>query len=206
MQLDAIWFPPECHPEQPLIKARKAWKKKTCIPVLNLPQIVLHCTSTKISGYSFRWEMWQGKSFLACTCGLFTCTKRKDMTKRVHLWLYKQQNLSVSRCLCFHCKDLVVMSWTGPWVMAGNLSFCWGYQWSCSKLSSQLSSPWTWRWLSHWCLHHSQGDWSRMVAQPSDGTPHESGMRARGEREVKVSGKPRHTREEVLANVHQDCC
>lgn len=147
----------------------------------------------------------RGKCFLACACSLFTCTKRKDMTKEVHLWLCKQQNLAVSRCLCIHCKDLVVQYWIGPRVMAGSLSW-WGYWWSCNKVSSQMSSPLTWRWLSCWCLHHSQGDWSRMVAQPSDGYPHESGMRAAGEREVEVSGKPRDTKEEVLPNVHQGCC
>lgn len=151
--------------------------------------------------------MWPGgKCFLACACGLFTCIKRKDMTKEVHLWLCKQQNCAVSRCLCFHCKGLVALYWTGPWVVAGKLSFWWGHSWSCNKLSPQMSSPWTWRWLSCWCLHHSQGNWSRMVAQPSDGAPHKSGMRAGAEREVKVSVKSRHTREEVLVNVHQGCC
>lgn len=45
----------------------------------------------------------------------------------VHLWLCKQQNLAVSGCLCSHCKDLVVLYWTGPWVMAGHPSFWWGY-------------------------------------------------------------------------------
>lgn len=44
------------------------------------------------------------------------------------------------------------------------------------------------------------------MAQPCDGDPQEPGMRAGEEREVKVSGKPRHTREEVLVNVHQGCC